>query len=466
MPIPVISVARMREWEAATWATGTNEQEVIEQVGRIVAARALRMTKQGDSILALAGKGHNGDDARRAIPHLEERRTTLIDVRDPEAQLDEIVATLRATPTLIIDALFGIGLNRPLSTQWTALIDAVNGANSKVLSVDVPSGLDAETGGDFGTAVRATVTLTLGAAKTGLLATQASNYVGRLEVAPEIGLCPCDLEGDLEWITGRDFVGLPPARSVSAHKGSYGHVVIAAGWPGWHGAAVLTARGAQRAQPGLITLFTAHEAYVPIASQLQAVMVQPTTEAPQLPDKTTALLVGPGLATEEARGRFGPMLREAWRNAPFPVVVDASALGWLQPGSPAPAGVRVLTPHPGEAARLLDLTPHEIQANRPEALRRLSRKFGNAWVALKGHQTLIGRAEGPIRVNSSGNPHLAQGGSGDILAGFITGLLAQASLQKDIGKTLAFAVWRHGRAADELTATRDNWIPESLFATL
>jgi NAD(P)H-hydrate repair Nnr-like enzyme with NAD(P)H-hydrate dehydratase domain len=119
-------------------------------------------------------------------------------------------------------------------------------------------------------------------------------------------------------------------------------------------------------------------------------------------------------------------------------------------------------PHPGEAARLLRSTPHQVQANRLDALRSVSRRFGNCWVVLKGHQTLIGRSTGEVYVNPSGNPHLAQGGSGDVLAGYLAGLLAQPDLRGDVLKTIRFAVWQHGAAADLLQTMRTNWVVEDL----
>jgi NAD(P)H-hydrate repair Nnr-like enzyme with NAD(P)H-hydrate dehydratase domain len=135
-------------------------------------------------------------------------------------------------------------------------------------------------------------------------------------------------------------------------------------------------------------------------------------------------------------------------------------------GPSAKNAIRVLTPHPGEAARLLNLTSQQVQANRPQALRDISLRFGNCWVVLKGHQTLVGRNEGGIFVNPSGNPHLAQGGSGDALAGYLAGLLAQRSLQADVGRLIRYAVWQHGAAADQLQAGRANWVVEDLIGEL
>jgi NAD(P)H-hydrate repair Nnr-like enzyme with NAD(P)H-hydrate dehydratase domain len=162
----------------------------------------------------------------------------------------------------------------------------------------------------------------------------------------------------------------------------------------------------------------------------------------------------------------------------LPVIADASALDWLPMGASSKNAIRVLTPHPGEAARLLNLPKQLIQANRPQALREISRRFGNCWVVLKGYQTLVGRSAGlhsdgassppagEIFVNPSGNPHLAQGGSGDVLAGYLAGLLAQRPLQADAGKLIRYAVWQHGAAADQLQATRANWTIEDLIGEL
>jgi NAD(P)H-hydrate epimerase len=147
----------------------------------------------------------------------------------------------------------------------------------------------------------------------------------------------------------------------------------------------------------------------------------------------------------------------------MPVVVDASALDWIKPGSTPLNSRRVLTPHPGEAARLLGTKVNVVQENRVAAVREISSKYGNCWVVLKGHQTLIGRNSGEIFVNSSGDPYLAQGGSGDVLAGFVAGLLAQSGMGAEVSRTLRYAVWQHGAAADLLQATRSNWTVADLL---
>jgi hydroxyethylthiazole kinase-like uncharacterized protein yjeF len=463
MPAPVISIAQMREWENATWAAGHSETDVIRRVGKCVAEHAVRLTKPGELILVLSGRGNNGADARATLEHFDERPIDTLDVKDPETDFPELETLLAIRPALVIDGLFGIGINRPLDAPWIKFIQRINAARLQVLAVDVPSGLDADTGEPQGAAIEASVTLTVGTPKTGLLKPAAWPFVGRLEVATEMGLIPCPLKSEFNWTLPEDFTGFPPVRPAAGHKGSFGHVGIWAGSSGYHGAAVLAARGAQRAQPGLATLFTPEAAYFPVASQLQAVMVHPWRADTKLPDKLDALLIGPGLASPDVPEEMKQLARNLWKNSAVPMVADASALDWLPQQSALPKNaIRVITPHPGEAGRLLKMTAAQIQANRPEALRELSKLFGNCFVVLKGHQTLIGRSSGEIFVNSSGNPHLAQGGAGDVLAGLLAGLLAQPALQADALKTIRYGVWRHGAAADLLQTTRPNWVVEDL----
>jgi NAD(P)H-hydrate epimerase len=486
MPVPIINVAQMRDWEKATWSAGRTEAEVIRRVGEKIAEVARRMTRLGDAILILAGKGHNGDDARAARKFLGDREVVLLDVTNPLTALAELEAACQGvgepagrhsdTPaprppvSLLIDGLFGIGLSRPLDEPWQKFIAAINETKIPVLAVDTPSGLNADTGQPESAAIEAAVTLTIGAPKIGMLQQSAWQYVGRLEVAEDVGLVPCSHQSELNWTLPGDFANFPPRRSVASHKGSFGHLAIVAGSFGFHGASVLAARGAQRAQPGLITLFPQESVYHVVASQLQAVMVNVWKTGTKFAETTTAILIGPGLAGLESAEELKTVTRQLWRRlareASLPMVVDATALDWLVPHALGKNEIRVVTPHPGEAARMLGKTPQQIQANRPEAVREISRRFGDCWVVLKGHQTLVGRSTGEIYINSSGNPHLAQGGSGDVLAGFIAGLLAQPALQVDVGKMLRYAVWQHGAAADALEASRKNWVVEDLVAEL
>lgn len=466
MSLPVISVAQMREWEQATWATGRTEAEVIARVGQCVARHATNLTKPGQSILLLAGKGHNGDDVRAAQSHLTGRTVELLNVSSPTADFPALESALARKPALVVDGLFGIGLNRALDADWMRFINRLNEARLPVLAVDVPSGLNADNGQTFGTAVCAAMTLTVGAPKIGLLRSSAVPFVGRMEVATDVGLCAFDCKSEFRWSVASDFANWPPRRPAGGHKGNFGHLTVVAGSMGFHGAAVLAVRGAQRAQPGLVTLHTHEEVYFPVASQVQSAMVDIWNDRLPLPVNCTAVLIGPGLASRTLPAEMQLMTRKLWRDLLIPIVVDASSLDWLTLGPVPKNAVRVMTPHPGEAARLLKCPVQQIEADREWALREISRRFGNSWVVLKGQRTLVGRSEGEICVNSTGNPHLAQGGSGDVLAGFIAGLLAQPMLQENVARTLCYAVWQHGAAADELQARRGNWTIEDLVAEI
>jgi ADP-dependent NAD(P)H-hydrate dehydratase / NAD(P)H-hydrate epimerase len=466
MSLPVINIAQMREWERATWAAGQTEAEVIRRVGKKIARRARKFTRSDDLILILVGKGNNGNDARAAREFLDGRKTELLEIEAPENFLPALETALAQKPALIIDGLFGIGLNRALSDGWRKLIQRVNDSKIPVLSIDVPSGLNADTGENFGAAIEAAITLTVGAPKIGLLAQSAWPFVGRLEVAEDVGLISCPHKTELNWTQPEDFQNFPPRRAVAGHKGTFGHLAVVAGSFGFHGAAVLIARAAQRAQPGLVTLFVQEKNYSVVASQLQAAMVNIWKPEMKFPESTSAILIGCGLAAPDLPEEMKNFARQLWNDSPLPVVADASALDWFAPQKTSENLIRVVTPHPGEAARLLKTTTQKIQANRLQSLREISKRLGNCWVVLKGHQTLIGRVDGEIFVNPSGNPHLAQGGSGDVLAGFIAGLLAQPQLQTDVEKTIRYAVWQHGSAADKLQAARANWVVEDLVDEL
>jgi NAD(P)H-hydrate epimerase len=295
-----------------------------------------------------------------------------------------------------------------------------------------------------------------------LLQAAAEPFVGQLRVATEVGLASGPVEAEMLYTLPEDFRRFPPARPIAAHKGTFGHLAVIAGSVGYHGAAVLATRGAQRAQPGLITALPMATAYAAVAAQLQAPMVRSWSPDLHFPGPFTAALIGPGLAAREVPEELVMAVRKLWRDSLLPLVVDASALDWLPMGRVPRQTIRVVSPHPGEAARLLKTDVAHLQTDRVHAVREISKHLGNCWVVLKGHQTLIGRDEGPVFVNGSGNPHLAQGGSGDVLAGYLAGLLAQPALQADPLTALRYAVWQHGAAADALQASRRNWTIEDL----
>ncbi len=472
MPEPILTVAQMRAREARTWISGMPREAVIQRAGRAVAEVARHWTREDAPVLVLAGRGHNGDDAVVAGQHLPGRDVEILRLNGPQAfaaahgWLERQNGNRRA---MVIDGMFGIGLNRPLQGEWAGLVDEVNRAGIPVLAVDVPSGLAADSGQPLGDAViEATVTVALGAVKVGMLGEAAARYLGRVELAADIGLVAADEAGGPEWVVPGDFEGWPPARSSTAHKGSFGHVAILAGSLGYHGAAVLAAQGAQRARPGLVTVYTDERCYVPVAAQLRAAMVRPWNGAALNPDDHTALVAGPGLASPGLPYGVRAEVGRLWRTAPCLMLADASALDDLPRELEPGAGPRVITPHPGEAGRLLGIPAAEVQSDRLEAVRRLSGMWsgGRVWVVLKGRHTLVGRREGGLGVNPSGNPGLAQGGTGDVLAGFLGGLLAQPGWGGDVGKVLRYGVWEHGCAADRQEETGRAWTTEELVHEL
>lgn len=469
----IVSVAEIRDLEARTWAAGVAQADVIRRAGLAVAEVVRRLTRPGDPVLVLAGRGHNGDDALEAADGLADRAVTVVQLADdnPLTATRRWLSVRAGHPgARVIDGLFGIGLNRPLEGEPATLVEAVNASGVPVIAVDVPSGLDADTGIPGGSAIEAEVTVTLGAVKRGLLNDAAARFVGRIELARDIGLHLPDPEvGENEagWIGERDFAGFPPQRPAGGHKGTFGHVAIVAGSDGYHGAAVLAAAGALRARPGLVTVFTQEACYVPVASQLRAAMVRPWRgEAVDLPG-LSAIVVGPGLASPRISPACRSEVERLWRTARVPVIADASGLEWLPAEVADGAGFRVITPHPGEAARLLGTDVAEVQADRFGAVRRLAARYGGrSFVALKGRHTVTGGASGAFGVNSSGNSGLAQGGSGDVLAGYLGGLLAQPRIASDPVRAVRFGVWRHGAAADALAARGGAWTIDDLVAEL
>jgi len=468
MAQPILTVEAMRAWEARTWDQGIREMDVIARVGCRLAQRLMEVTQPGDRILLLAGKGHNGDDVRAMVPWMHDRKVTLLSLRQPEMAWASLNTALDASPDWIVEGLFGIGLNRPLEGIWAQVVERINASRARTVSVDVPSGLDTGNGQALGPTIRADETWTIGAVKQGLIAAGVADLVGRLSLVSDVGLFgDPDPQGDLWFGEDADFSTLPVGRPVDAHKGSFGSVQLLAGSRGYHGAAVLAARGATAACPGLVSLTTQPSTYAPIAAQVQNVMVHALEDRFEIFPKTTAWVVGPGLAGSDVPSGLKERIGSLWEEVQVPMIVDASALDWLPKERGTGGALRVITPHPGEAARMLATTSKDIQKDRSTALRRLSELYGGCLVVLKGHQTLVGSATGPVYVNPSGNPWLAQGGAGDVLAGYLGGLLAQRAWSEDPTTCVRYGVWAHGQAADRCLALEGglnvNHLPDHLF---
>jgi NAD(P)H-hydrate epimerase len=383
-------------------------------------------------------------------------------------------ATLLRHASVIVDGMLGTGLTSPPRGLYAGVIDFINALGKRVVAIDVPSGIDATTGMVPGVAVKADVTATMAVMKTGFFIYPARALAGRIEVV-DIGL-PRALVTDesIRWnvITGARLTRVLTGRAPDAHKGSSGHLLLLAGSPGRTGAGYMAAMGAMRAGAGLVT--------IGLPASLEPIMERKTTEAmtaalPETEERTlgtasfkaiaallkgkSALVVGPGLGcNEEVSSLMERLLGGAGRGK-VPMVIDADGLnalvGRLKSLKAATGTGRlvVLTPHPGEAARLLNIKSPEVQRDRVGAAEALVKRTGCV-VVLKGPCTIVA-APGPgadspdIYFNTTGNAGLATAGTGDVLSGMIGGLLAGGYTPLE---SALVAVYTHGLGADRLAA--------------
>ena len=431
--------------------------------------------------LFLCGPGNNGGDGYAAALFWAERGGTsliweLQAETTPDAGVFRRMALQRGLPVrtlteaprelpgcgAVCDALFGTGLSRAPEGIAAALIRLVNASGLPVIAADIPSGLSGLDGSVPGEAVRAAETVTFHRPKQGLYLREGCAFTGRITVHP-IHI-PADWGGarGLRVMEAKDLKRLVPGRDPRAHKGDLGRIVILAGSAGMAGAAAICASACVRAGAGLtrvlcrpwiapIVQTLAPEATCTLLPEVEGCLTGEAADAAREALRTAdAAAVGPGLGQTED---LLPLLR-AFAEAPCPVVWDADALNLLARHPellPLPAA-HVVTPHPGEAARLLGMPAAEITAAPLEALRALREKTG-CRVLLKGARTLMA-AGGEEAVNPNGTPALAKGGSGDALTGFLAALLARPGLGEDALLPLQLAAFRHAeaarRAAEEL----------------
>jgi len=440
-------------------------------------------------VAVLAGRGHNGGDglvvarylANDGIPvtvflfaaRAEVRGDALVNLQIVERLGLEVVEVLEeehlnpvvhrlSRAALMVDALLGTGLNSPVQGLLALLIDKVNNLRTPVLAVDIPSGLSADTGEPLGVAVAATVTVTYGFPKLGQLLPRARDYVGRLWQV-DIGIPPALALGvKTELAEAQEMRRLLPPRLFASHKGTFGHLVVVAASEGKTGAAAMAmaTEAGLRAGAGLVTAAVPASLNDILEVKLTEPMTLPLPEgagtralgeaalAPLrdfLADKT-AVALGPGLG---AHPETQALVQALVRDCPLPMVIDADGVnalaGRLKILKDA-AGPRILTPHPGEMARLLGLSSREVQSRRLDLAREVARDH-RVWLALKGAQTVVAGPEGQVSLNPTGNPVLASGGTGDVLTGLIGGFLAQRLSPWDAAR---LGVYLHGLAADYL----------------
>lgn len=361
----------------------------------------------------------------------------------------------------IIDALLGTGFRGEIRDHYAEIITLINKSQKPVVSVDVPSGLHANTGFVGAYCIKATKTVTFGLPKPGLLLYPGTEYVGTLAVI-DIGI-PVQLLEDEEikqnLITEELVRQRIPRRSGDTHKGDNGRITVIAGSEGLTGAAVLSAYGALRGGGGLVTLGVARSLHDIMEAKCTEVMTRPLPETArgvlslaaqehiqEMAQKADVLLVGPGLSTG---GEITQLVQNLVRCISIPMVIDADGLNALTENIAVveqAAGALVFTPHPGEMARLTKMPIGDVQANRIEVARTYAQRWG-ATVVLKGARTVVATADGQVYINITGNPLLATGGTGDVLAGLITGFIGQGLTPEDAA---VVAVYIHGRAADVL----------------
>ncbi|MGE5318577.1 MAG: NAD(P)H-hydrate dehydratase [Hyphomicrobiaceae bacterium] len=455
---PLFTAADIREIDRH-WADTHRGSPLMESAGAAAAELAGTLASEsGEPILVLAGPGNNGGDALVAARRLTAQgfRVVVVSRADPArlpldaarawAAWREIGGLLQTDIppsqrfSLVIDGLFGVGLARDVTDAEARWIAQANDMACPKLALDVPSGLDSDTGQIRGCAVRADHTLTFLGLKPGLLTADGPDCAGELHL-DTLGIDP----ETLPTVAGSALTQLEnrhrlPARARNSHKGLYGHVGIIGGDAGMVGASLIAGRAALQHGAGSVTLGVLDERVVVDYVEPRLMFARP---GKLLGMKLDGLAIGPGLGQ---RPPARALLEEALAMA-CPLVLDADALNLLAGDAELVrqaarrAHPTLLTPHPGEAARLLGLSGAGIQADRIRAARTLSAKF-HAEVALKGAGTVVARPDGRYAINLTGGPWLAQAGSGDRLTGMVTALLAQGMTA---GDALEAAVWLHGR---------------------
>jgi len=496
--IPVLTAEQMRAADRRTIEEiGVAGAVLMENAGAAVAMASQARFPAARRLLILCGKGNNGGDgyvvARRFLEQqptvllfgskrdvkgdaavhlgiLERTGGRVVEVRDAKAWAAHRHRLLEVD--LVVDALLGTGLRKAPEGLLADVIGELAVAHAErgvpIVAVDIPSGLPSDGGDVPWNTASATLTVTFAAPKWGHAVAPACNLVGELRIA-DIGIPRRVLEeaGNDLWLAEEtDAARAFPPRQPASHKGSYGHLLVVAGGPGKTGAAVLAGMAALRSGAGLVTVAIAEPALPIVAASRPELMTEPlpcgadatlgeaaVARVLELAEARDAVALGPGLGTASGTRRFVEQLVAGCRR---PLVVDADGLNCLAqgrskdgrlPGLPR-GSATVLTPHPGEMARLSGIETGEVQRRRVDVARRLAQASG-ACVALKGQRTVVASPEGRAAINPTGNPGMATGGSGDVLTGMIGALLARGL---DPWLAAVAAVYVHGRAGDRAAA--------------
>ncbi len=479
----VLTAAQMRQVDRLTIERGIPGLILMENAAhRVVEFLARAFDPLSDHRIAvLCGKGNNGGDglaiARQLLTRFAPRSLDVAlaasredfagdaaeNLRMFEAcggRLQSSITAAMREATLVIDALLGTGIKGAAAAPVLEWIEQINTRfpHAKVIAVDLPSGMAGDQADNEGICARADATITFTAPKICHALPPNCDRVGELHVAA-IG-SPASLYEDdgsifLSLIEPRWFRPLFEKRPPGAHKGDFGHVLTIGGSVGKTGAAAMAGLSALRAGAGLVTVASAASALPAIAAHAAELMTEPLPETESgsiaaaayallgsLTARKNVLAAGPGMGIHPETVAFA---RKLYDQSLLPVVVDADGLNALTGPHQKAAGPRILTPHPGEMARLCGITAEVVQANRCEIARRYATGSG-ATVVLKGQRTLLAFPDGRVWINPTGTPAMATGGSGDILTGLIAGLLAQFPGHADLAA--GAAVWLHGRAGE------------------
>jgi hydroxyethylthiazole kinase-like uncharacterized protein yjeF len=468
----VLTTAEMERADRLAIAAGTPGFALMLSAGQAVAQAAIDLVEDGP-IVVVAGRGNNGGDGFVAAAELAARgrEVSVILLCERDSLQGDAASAARGwkhpvlpfnpqaigKPALIVDALFGAGLNRPIKGEPYEMIEAINANGAPVLSIDLPSGINGTTGAVMGVAVRATETVTFFRRKPGHLLLPGRIHCGRIRVV-DIGI---DSQV-LSEIVPQTFENVPrywhtsfPVPQIDGHKYARGHALVVSGNVAETGAARMAARGALRAGAGLVTLASPRDALVVNATALTAVMVRPVDNAVEfgqvLNDKRlNACVIGPGAGVGESTRDFVLTALEAKRH----LVLDADALTSFA-GAPdrlfeairgAPEPQVVLTPHEGEFPRLFsDISNKHPFRSKLERVRAAAERSG-AIVLLKGADTVVASPDGRATIAANAPPWLATAGAGDVLSGIVAGLLAQGA---PAFEAASIGVWMHGEAALE-----------------
>ena len=395
---------------------GVPGETLMERAGRALAAAVEKQVPEG-RIAVVCGKGNNGGDGRIAARVLRDRGRDVIELEPPLSAAD------LTGSAACVDALLGTGSTGAPRTEIAAAIDVINAAETAVIACDIPSGVDGSTGEVAGSAVRAHATVTFHAAKPGLWIAPGKQHAGAVTVA-DIGIpAGPPVRPTIGLITDAVLDQIP-RRGVGSTKFTAGNVLVVGGSPGLTGAPAMAARAAARAGAGYVTVAAPPETLPALEAKLLEVMSVPIDRALELSARAAALVVGPGLGSDEdARQRARLLARQAER----PMILDAdglNAFGGRLGELAERSHPTILTPHVGELARLLAVSPQHVNEHRLASAQEAS-KLANCVVVLKGDDTVIAAPKGLVAISRGGAPALATAGTGDVLGGVIGSFLAK-----------------------------------------